>query len=69
VDIREHVRQLLAMASGANEDALRLALLGYVGGIDKPVASPLLDPAAAGPLAAREPAVLGGGMGTQAAAI
>jgi FlaA1/EpsC-like NDP-sugar epimerase len=30
LDVREHVRQLLAMASGADEDALRLALLGYV---------------------------------------
>jgi FlaA1/EpsC-like NDP-sugar epimerase len=33
VDIREHVRQLLAMASGADEGALRDALLRYVGGL------------------------------------
>jgi FlaA1/EpsC-like NDP-sugar epimerase len=69
LDVREHVRQLLAMASGADEDALRLALLDYVGGIERPVASPLLDPAAAGPFPAGEPAVPGGVMGTQAAAI
>jgi FlaA1/EpsC-like NDP-sugar epimerase len=67
LDVREHVRQLLAMASGADEDALRLALLGYVGGIERPVASPLLDPAASGPFAAGEPNALGGVMGTQGA--
>jgi hypothetical protein len=43
VDVREHVRQLLAMASGANEGALRLALLSYVGGIERPVTSPVLE--------------------------
>jgi FlaA1/EpsC-like NDP-sugar epimerase len=43
VDVREHVRQLLAMASGANEGALRLALLNYVGGIERPVASPVVE--------------------------
>jgi FlaA1/EpsC-like NDP-sugar epimerase len=67
LDVREHVRQLLAMASGADEDGLRLALLTYVGGTERPVASPLLDPAASGPFAAGEPNVLGEAMGIQAA--
>jgi FlaA1/EpsC-like NDP-sugar epimerase len=46
VDVREHVRQLLAMASGANEGALRLALLSYVGGIQEPEES--REPSTAG---------------------
>jgi FlaA1/EpsC-like NDP-sugar epimerase len=51
VDVREHVRQLLAMASGANEGALRLALLSYVGGIERPLpASALADQAIPGAL-------------------
>ena len=47
LDVREHVRQLLAMASGADEGALRLALLGYVGGIERPADSPTSYPEAA----------------------
>jgi FlaA1/EpsC-like NDP-sugar epimerase len=58
VDVREHVRQLLAMASGANEGALRLALLSYVGGIERPVASPAMEPADAGAFAPAEPSRL-----------
>jgi FlaA1/EpsC-like NDP-sugar epimerase len=33
LDVREHARRLLAMASGDDEGALRLALLGYVRGV------------------------------------
>jgi FlaA1/EpsC-like NDP-sugar epimerase len=46
LDVREHVRQLLAMASGADEGALRLALLSCVGGIQEPVES--REPSTAG---------------------
>jgi FlaA1/EpsC-like NDP-sugar epimerase len=34
-DVREDVGRLLAMATGADEGALRLALLAYVGGLDE----------------------------------
>jgi FlaA1/EpsC-like NDP-sugar epimerase len=33
VGIRESVRELLSLASGEDDDALRIALLGYVGGL------------------------------------
>jgi len=49
LDVREHARRLLAMASGADESALRLALLGYVGGLERPVASEVVNPVAADP--------------------
>jgi FlaA1/EpsC-like NDP-sugar epimerase len=58
VDVREHVRQLLAMASGANEGALRLALLNYVGGIERPVTSPVVEEMDAGPFEPAEPSRL-----------
>jgi FlaA1/EpsC-like NDP-sugar epimerase len=54
-DVRDDVRQLLAMATGANEDALRLALLSYVGGIERPVTSPVVWEMDAGPLTRTEP--------------
>jgi FlaA1/EpsC-like NDP-sugar epimerase len=69
VDVREHVQQLLAMASGANEDALRLALLGYVGGIERPVASPIVDPEAVRLSPAGGTGPLDGTTGRQAAPI
>ena len=69
VDVREHVRQLLAMASGANEGALRLALLGYVGGIERPVTSPIVDPEAVRLSLAGGTGPLDGTTGRQAAPI
>jgi hypothetical protein len=69
VDVREHVRQLLGMASGANEGALRLALLSYVGGIERPVASPAMDPADAGSFAPAEPGRLSAVPSHKAAAV
>ena len=42
VDVREHARHLLTMASGADERALRLALLDFARAVDGPVpATPL----------------------------
>jgi len=38
VDVRAHARQLLAMASGADEGALRRALLDFARTADEPVA-------------------------------
>ena len=48
-DVRDHVRRLLALAAGDQDGALRDALLGYVRGVDGPVASPVAaDPSTAG---------------------
>jgi FlaA1/EpsC-like NDP-sugar epimerase len=69
LDVREHVQQLLAMASGANEGALRLALLGYVGGIERPVTSPIVDPEAVRLSLAGGTGPLDGTTGRQAAPI
>jgi hypothetical protein len=46
------------MASGANEGALRLALLNYVGGIERPVTSPVVEEMDAGPFEPAEPSRL-----------
>ena len=52
MDVREHARQLLAMASGADERALRLALLECAWAIDEPVPAtpPAQSPVPAAPL-------------------
>jgi FlaA1/EpsC-like NDP-sugar epimerase len=64
-DVRDHVRRLLALATGDQDGALRGALLGYVRGVDGPVASPVAtDPSRAGG-AGR----LGGVMSEPAAAV
>ena len=53
LDVREHARRLLAMASGADEGALRSALLGYVGGLgDAPQTTKPADATTLGSLAA-----------------
>ncbi len=50
LDVREHARRLLTMASGADERALREALLGYVRSHEAPTpAGELADELAAGP--------------------
>jgi FlaA1/EpsC-like NDP-sugar epimerase len=41
LDVRDHVRRLLALADGEQDDALRDALLGYVRSVDGPQASPV----------------------------
>jgi len=48
IDVREDVRRLLAMATGEDEGALRLALLGYVQGVEGAVASPVTAAASRG---------------------
>ena len=67
LDVREHVRQLLAMATGADEGALRLALLGYVRGIARPVESPTSYPEAARISLVASTRPLDGATGPQAA--
>ena len=52
-DVREDVRRLLTMATGADEGALRLALLAYVGGLgETPQTTELADATRWGGLAA-----------------
>ncbi len=67
--IRDDVLRLLTLATGEDEVALRLALLGYAGNVEGLASRPPMNSAAAGPWAASEPAGLGGGLGTRAAAI
>src|SRR5665811_646141 len=68
-DVHEDVRRMLAMAGGEDEGALRDALLGYVGAIERPVASPIVDPEAVRLSLAGGTGPLDGTTGRQAAPI
>ncbi len=70
LDVREHARRLLAMASGADEGALRSALLGYVGGLgEAPQTTKPADATTLGSLAAIDAAQSKFGGASGAAAI